>query len=528
MSLTRATKLTTLITALLAAGACAARPAPRPTIDPFATADGLVWEGCYQCLIDARDAYQALTTGPMRQAARVRLFETHLLIVLREKELAIQSATAAERVGALASGLEPRLGAQRYLDLVDAVPPDPVGTPRAERDQLAPLAADGLPIRANQLELRAREALATVRSGGLGPMITGYLTIALECRYPFLVEKTAENQAPAGEAANAPLLAYRRAICANPIDNAALTQIRTLVPRFTETSLFLGRAAMGGLPGTDGSGPLAHLQEAYKYFPQSSAVTFHLATVTQAIGDCRTATTYFSATLALRERHEDARLGRAICQTYQGEGEAAIADATLLIDRAAYNRAEAFYWRAWIRRRDKQLDLARADITSARSLMYNSRVLTLAGMIEYDQEELETATADFAKAKELEAQNCTARWYLGLVKFRAERWLEGGAEFADAEACYAAEVAATERLRDAMAARTDVTEEFRARQIQGFEAALVEDRSQESAAAFNAAVNYARGGDRATAGRYIELAKKDPARRLAAEDLRQVMAAPID
>jgi tetratricopeptide (TPR) repeat protein len=520
--------VSTVATALLGAVACAARPAPRFAVDPFGPADGLVREGCYECLIDARDAYEQLASGRSRQAALVRLFAVHLLIVLREKELAIHSATAAERAGTLAAQLDPRLEAGRYIDIVDAIPADPVGTPKVERELAAPMVPGGLPIRSNPLEQVTRAALATVTTGALGPALTGYLTLTLQCTYRWLSADAPVASAPAAGAATFPLLTYRRAICDNPIDGSALEQVRASVPRFTETALFLGRAAIGALPGTDGGRARAHLQEAYAKFPQSPAVTFHLATVSQASGDCRTATTFFAETLALRERHEDARLGRVVCRTYLAESDAANADATVLIEAGAYNRGEAYYWRAWNRRRSSQLDLARADIDSARSLMYNSRVLTLAGMIEYDQDEIETATADFVKAKELDAQNCAARWYLGIVKFKAERWLEGGAEFADTEKCYSAAAAENERLRDAMAARTDVAEDFRARQIAGFETAIAEDRSQESAAALNAAINYARGGDRETAARYIELAKKDPARRPAAEDLRQVMAAPIN
>jgi hypothetical protein len=127
-------------------------------------------------------------------------------------------------------------------------------------------------------------------------------------------------------------------------------------------------------------------------------VTFQLATVTQATGDCRRAEGYFTETLTLRADHEDARLGRAVCRTYLSNTEGAIADATVLIDAATSNRAEAYYWRAWNRRAQKQVEMARSDIDGSRALLYNARVLTLAGMIEHDQAEFDKAKEDLTRA----------------------------------------------------------------------------------------------------------------------------------
>jgi hypothetical protein len=84
----------------------------------------------------------------------------------------------------------------------------------------------------------------------------------------------------------------------------------------------------------------------------------------------------------------------------------------------------------------------------------------------------------------------------------------------------------SERLRAEMAARTDVTEEFRSRQIAGFDAAIAEDSVQRSAAELNAAVNFGRAGDISNATVYMKRAAADPQRRAAVEDLRQVLGVP--
>jgi hypothetical protein len=112
------------------------------------------------------------------------------------------------------------------------------------------------------------------------------------------------------------------------------------------------------------------------------------------------------------------------------------------------------------------------------------------------------------------------------VGYGTERWLESAKGFADAADCYATIIAQTERARDAMAAREDVTEDFRKAQIAGFNAAIAEDSTQKSAADLNAAINYARAGNVANATVYMKRAAIDPERRAAVEDLRQVLGVP--
>jgi tetratricopeptide (TPR) repeat protein len=487
---------------------CAARTARGTPTDQLRAGE-LVREGCYDCLLEARQLY-ARTTAVNDDHRRGAL-EVELLIALREKELALDASSATARAATLASELGPNFA--RLIPIVDAIPPDSIGTPRAGRRLAAPMAA-------GPREKYVEETLAVIRSSTLSAFVQQYLAAAVACSADRGLSSTsAPPQDP-------PLLAYRAAICMNPIDAAALERVRSAVPRFVETALFLGRAAMATLAGTDGSRVRVFFDEAYARFPNSPAVTFHLATVSQATGDCRTAERFFTETLTLRDGHEDARLGRAICRTYQSSTEDAIADATVLIDSAADNRAEGYYWRAWNRRRINQLDAARSDINSARALLYNARVLTLAGMIEHDQRDFDSARTDLSRAIEMDARECQAAWYQGLVGFNTENWAESAAGFASAADCYAKSAAEIEGQRDAIARRTDLAEDFRTSQIAGFNAAIAEDKTQGSAADLNAAINYARAGDVPNATVYMKRAAIDPERRVAVEDLRQVLGVP--
>ena len=505
--------LSVLLMAALATGCAARTTRVPPTVNEQAAADELVRQGCYDCLLDARAIYERLPTAA-RRPLLLRMLEVELLLSLREKELALDPAATMARANTLVSELGAAADVARYIPILEAVPPDAVGTPRSGR--LLPTLLAG--------RERLEAAVTAMDASPFTPLFRQYVAMSVQCGRPPLDLQPRSADTPAAD--TPPLLMYRSAICENPIKVAALEQVRAAVPRFLETGLFLGRAAMGSLFGSDGSRARIHLEGAYSRFADSPAVTFQLATVTQATGDCRRAEAYFTETLTLRADHEDARLGRAVCRTYLSNNEGAIADATVLIDAATSNRAEAYYWRAWNRRAQKQIGMARADIDSSRALLYNARVLTLAGMIEHDQAEFDKAEEDLTRAKEMDSSECQARWYLGLVGYATERWPESAAGFGEAADCYARLIADNEARRDAMAKRDDVAADFKVRQIAGFDAAIKEDSTQKSAADLNAAINYGRAGDVDRATTFMKRAWIDPDRRGAVEDLRQVLGVP--
>jgi len=500
-----------LVLAAVAAGGCSARSNTVRSPEWAAQAAELVRQGCYDCLREAREIY-ANAPAAARRSVWGRLLEVELLLALREKELAIDPAEALARARAVAAELGPAADMSRYVAIVEAVVPDRSGTPLGRRVPS--------PLIGGREGLQA--SVSAVEAAPLSQMFRDYLVATLECGRPPVAAQQSTAAPPPGDV---PLLLYRSAICER-VDTEPLERVRAAVPRFVETSVFMGRAAMAAVPLSDGSRARQYLEDAYTRFAHSPTVTFHLATVTQATGDCRRAEGYFSETLAIYADHEEARLGRAICRTYLANPDGAIADATVLIDTSAPNRADAYYWRAWNRRARKQIDEARTDIDAARALRYNARVLTLAGMIEHDQKEFDAAREDLTRASEMDSRECQARWYLGLVGYATERWPESAAGFADSADCYSRLIAETEAKKEEMAKRDDVSDEFRTRQLTGFDAAIAEDSTQRSAADLNAAINYARAGEVEKATTYMKRAWADPERRTTIEDLRQVLGVP--
>jgi len=489
----------------------------------LARARALTEAGCYDCLLEARDLYEARAASDRREGILRRLFEVQLLLVAREKELALDSAatlTAAENVAAeLAAGLP----AERYLEIVQAIVPDGTGTPRREMPRVDRDARER--IDADIAWLRDAEAGAS----GLLPTVDAYLALSLECGprgIPGRAAPAAEAE-PDASAYEPPLLAYRRAICGRP-DGDLLTDVLGQVPGFVEANLFLGRLATVALQRTGGREARQYLDAAYARFPDSPAVTVAAGSFNRAVGDCTAAVRFYSETLALRQAHEDARLSRAICHTYLGDPDSAIADATVLIDELAPNRGDAYYWRAWNQRTLGELDLARADIDRGRALLVNGLVLTLAGMIEHDQDDLDPAEADLLDAIGLDADNCTARAYLALVDVKRREWVRGAERFVEAADCYDAAVRFSEQERAALLAMVENPElefdpVFVEQQLLGFDAAIADDRSQESRASLNAALMYFRAGDRGQAAAFAARADRDPARAERVAELRELL-----
>ena len=516
-----------LLGLLLLGVACASapiRPADQAELD---RADAAVLEGCYDCLVEAREIYARLAVGRARPLIITRLFETELLIALREKELAMNATAALVRAVDLVAELPAGVDGARVLALVEAVPPDGYGTPRSQsrefrRERTAFL--KGLP-----------QEIAWLQTVPLGAPVRQYVALSVDCAW-----RPSQRQARIGGgaisarfdtprpelAADAPpLLKFKGAICA-AFDIPALEALLAAVPRFVEANYPLGRDALAMLQQRgDTIRTRGIVQAAYARFPTSPSITYLSGAFNQLIGDCKAALGFYDETLAIHDVHEDALLGRTMCLTFLKRAEEAIAAATHMIDLRTDNVVEAYYWRAWNHHARQELPPARRDIEAAKMRGSNPRIHTLAGVIEHDQDDLDIAEQDLRIARGMSGgdRNCTAAWYLGLVTMKREQWMPSASWFEQAMACYDLNVQESLDGLEKIRSNPDLDEEFRKAQIAGFEAAIVEDRRQYHAAAFNAANHYARGGEVEKAKPLIEIAARDPALASRVADLRRAI-----
>ena len=484
-----------------------------------ASAEARVLEGCYTCLLDARAIYAGVAVGKVRPSLIVPMFEIELLINLRERELAMDWSDSLARAKALLSELPAGVEGARYLAAVETVPPDGIGVSQSEARAYR---AEHQPFRSS-----VNDEIAWLSTGPLQPDVRQYLSLSIDCEYSArprgnLPPLPQVNQAiPAG---TPPLIAYRLATC-DHINSVALEQLETATPNFVEAAAFRARLEVSMAQDTGGAPARPLLTRAYAQFPRSSSVTYLSGNFNQTIGDCRAGLRFYDETLALRPNHENALLGRTVCLVYLSRQDEALATATRMIELQTYNIADAYFWRAWIHHDRQELPAARQDINLAKARASNNNIHRLAGIIEYDQADLDVAEKDLNSAKSDTGggQDCVARWYLALVAVKRERWTDSAGHFQDAMRCYDTAATLSELALNRMEANTQIDPEFKARQIEGFKAAIKEDRSQYHAAAFNAADNFARSGNLDKAKSLLEIAAKDPALDKPVAELRKII-----
>jgi len=507
---------------------CASVPVDPPAVLPeaeLAAADARLAEGCYDCLLDARDRYGRLADGPFRSTLLPRLFEAELLIARREQELALPASSSIARARVVAAELPIEYGADRLLRLAEALPDVAAGVARRERRTLREAPED-------LLGRGLAAELEWIPSSGLREPVRRYLIAAIECASDGAVP-TAPALASAGTrptvtavapAADPPLLVYAEALCGRVRRPGPFESVRALVPAFREASLPLSEIFLGLINDEGPTRALAAAADAYERFADSPAVTLTYAAIHYRAGNYDDALRLYDETLALRPAHEDAWLGRAVCLSVLNRYEEAIAAATVLIDASADNRAEAYYWRAWNHRRLERLPPARDDIERAKRLAASIDIYTLAGIIAYEQDRLDAAEADLLAARAMSMpRSCTAAWYLGLVPMRRERWPAGATAFESAMTCFQGSLAGHQAGRAALRANTIMDPVFKARQIALADEAITEARRQMHAAAMNAAKNFALAGNRVRARQLGDRASADPALASEVEVLREYL-----
>jgi tetratricopeptide (TPR) repeat protein len=505
--------------------ACASTPLRDRDLVTLEHADELVRAGCYDCLIEARDAYAGLAFGRARRLVIQRLFETEILMTLREKELAMDWSGSFEAAETLAPALPPELEASRLLALVEAVPPDSMGWPRHALAQFRRAHASA----AGELDGELRWLETSAYAGA----VRRYVSIAADCAFPTrrrgenAVRRSSSGSVPEVPEGAAPLVVYRTAICSTTVGER-LESILEDDPRFIEANFFLGRL---GVSTVQRRGDVSHVREfieaAIGRFPESPSVAYLSGSFNQLVGDCRTALAHYDRTLDLQPLHENGLLGRTVCLTHLSRTEEAIAAATRMIELelGLDVTSDGFYWRAWNRHHREELPAARADIESAKALRSNHEIHTLAGVIGHDQDDLDPAEDDLRQALRMSAgsPDCTANWYLSLVLMKREQWPETASAFEDAMRCYDRRAREAERGLAEMRASTTVDPDFKAQQIAGFEAAIEEDRGQYHAAAFNAANYHARAGRLDRARPLLEVAARDPKLAELVAELREII-----
>ncbi len=454
-------------------------PGPAPTYaEVIAQADALKRAGCYRCLLEARVSYEDLAdTEADQTAVSSGLFETSLLIGMRERELGLVGFGTFERAARLAATTDAPTEWPQFVAIAETTRWQRVGVPKALLDE-------------NTAYRRRVDRERESWNGLLRPLVrtsplAGYLYLSLNCGDGWLADQPAVLTDDLAVHDDALYLRYQRAMCTDRLVEQSL--IETLEPRFTEMTFFLAQAALRAEAVALAEFQLGETQAAWPDWP---APALGLADLTLAAEDYQPSLGLYDRLLSLVPDQRDALLGKAKALSYLDRPNEALP----LLDRLAalgqWYLVDTYYWRAWNRFSLDSVEPARADIERAKQYRKDAEVLTLSGQIAIEQGRLDDARADLETAVRSTDRACDAAFHLGRVHVAETRWPLTAVTFGRAARCYrtAAEELAGERER----IRQDPTvpEDRRGRVVAQYAARVAAAQRQAASSAFNAALGY--------------------------------------
>jgi len=399
-------------------------PVPVPPVAQVSTREieALIERGCFRCLSEA-------LTMARERGARQLAFEAASLLTLRAGELGVPQQNWLTQARELA--VEDSTWAS-YLDMVAVIPPDPLS---GRRDDL---------LVATQTRNRARGLLsmwrASLQDGSGSVAFRRYLELSLDC----LVEDSSRErdegiEKVAAALPDVPLLTYRLGIC-NTRDQkrgvALLTSVQQRDSEFVDLDYALGRYALNDPEAPNQEEAMRLFQSAAAAFPESVAIRITMGNVYQSWEEWKNALAAYDAALALMPAHPDGLLGRTISLSNLEQHKDAIDTATRLIEGGQWFLGQAFYWRAWNYFNMGENALARADADRTRTLMVNSAVYLLSGLIEWRAPRLPSAEAEFEQSMTMDFGQCLAPLYLGGVRIEQAKVREAIAALQQARQCF--------------------------------------------------------------------------------------------
>jgi tetratricopeptide (TPR) repeat protein len=478
----------------------------------LAEADSLTAAGCYLCLEEAMRLYdEALAARPTPRVLRAA-FRTSVLLGLREKELGFPAEPHLDRARRLASGLPADEEAELALRVAEAIHWDHAGLPKEAYESF---------VRTSQADGALRTEWHTRLAPRLDDPFFAYLEMSLVCAYSAFGERDARLGRLIERHARSVLLTYRAGVCSQREPATLLESVIATDPRYVEARFFLGRflLARAAFGKTSRSAAMPHLTAAYAAWPTSPSVTFAMAGLYRALNRLPDALRYYDETLALAPGHREALVGRTIALSHLGKHLEGVASATRILDLGQWYIGDAYYWRAFNHLHLRNLEEARRDIEEAKQASpISSDTFTLAGMIFFDRRELEQAAVDLLRARDISGDNCTAIWYLGLVRSEQKDWSAARAAFEAAAPCYRA-AADLIRMQLAQLRRTlDPGEELDDVE-RDYAMTIDENVASEARALFNVAYAHAQLGELAAALEFAQRAAGHGAMSARAEEL---------
>ena len=491
----RAARLISVVALLALTLGCAARPRVPPPLDLSARlgeADALVRAGCFDCLRDALDRYQALrsVTGALPAAieqASAGAFRSAALLALRQRELGMaddgylktaRDLLASGAPGTCGGASPPCDSLNQLLDVASLAlrTSSTVARPATNDTALAEL---------QQFNRNRGEYGTLLRETAGRDLLAGYAWLSFACGSATNVTSAAQAIEPVDPALrDLPLFAFKRATCLTT-QPPALERILENDSRFLDVTYLLGLAAVGRRKLDDAD---TWLQRGFDWQPRWPALTLTIANVAMTAEDFDRSLDFYNKTLDLEPDAVDALIGKVRALTYLARHEEAIATADQLLGKRWYP-GDAYYWRAYNELQLDRLDAAWADVEASARLLINAAVPKLTGLIALRRRELDVARVKFEESLQREARDCEVGFYLGVVVAEQKNWLRASSTFTGAIGCLESAIGdlqfEIERIR-----RSDDPPARQARQIAGRERRIAASRRLIATSTFNTAVAY--------------------------------------
>jgi tetratricopeptide (TPR) repeat protein len=514
-SMRRVLLLSVLASAVLAVSGCArlpvaaapsSPPAGPTTSDRLAAADGLVRQGCLDCLLDAYREYDTLRNGGSDgERATLAAIRTGALIALRERELGLVDSGYLAKARELAGSMPaPPSSLIELLDIADALPyGSPAARPPAvqERRLLLQVSRDWLTAPEPPAGLAAHQELF------------GYVWLALACDVGSGSIRADNARAGLGAMRDFPLLIFKFTTACDRRNPASLGDLLAREPRFTEVNYYLGIAALSGQsqPSRPGRPDLdeanSRMQAAYEWRPDWPALTVMLGNIAMTAEDFEGALTFYQQTLALVPDQPDAMIGSVRSLTALERHREAMAVADGLIAAGRYP-GDARYWRALNEVHLSRFEEAWADIELATALLVNADVPKLAGIVAINRQEYDVARRRLEEASGRRPADCEVGFYLQIAQSELRAWADAAATATGAGACFDREEAQLRGEIDELRT-SDTIEARRNRLIASRELRIATNERMRAACWFNAAAALFNVGERDRARVYAEKVVED-------------------
>ena len=482
--------------------ACAPKGPSPQTLAEMAKAESLQSEGCYTCLKESLAIFEKLRVAKVQPADLAeKIFDTALLIAIREKDLGIPSdESMAHAKSVVVPSRQPLLDAAELI-VGDTSGLDPEMRALVTGRNRPALAPDNPPRRAldafPQTDLTAK-----------------YVALSIDCEQQKLIESV-DMKALAATYSGSPLLQFRLATCGRPFA-PNVGALRQGDPRWVDTLYWEGRRELVASLGdaVDLSKVIGFYGEGRAAFPASLMLTMAWANANLMAEEFEPALSGFEDVLKTFPTHRDALNGKMQAQSYLMRHQDGIATATRLLELGTWHIPDANYWRAWNRYHLKEFDSAWADIENAIKGLSNARVYMLAGLIAYARKELPVAVNRFDTAFKVDPSACDAVWMSGLVSIDQNELAVAAPKFARSMTCFDSTADALRKER----ARLDAAIQKRATPPNARDRRNL-DRLQHDAdtaelksaqSAFNGAQCYARTGGKDVALKLIDAAIAHP------------------